>query len=371
VHRTLAYKIKPTKVQADRLVRQLDACRHVYNNALEHRREVYRATGRGVTHYAQAAELSACRKLSGWELLADVHCHPLQDALTRLDRAFQAFFRRYRAGEKAGFPRFQPAQRFNSFTFKQYGCGCELRDGRLKISKVGPVKIHLHRPLQGKPKTATLVRKPDGWYVHIVCDIGEAPTLRDGEAVGIDVGLSSFATLSTGERIANPRYANAARAKVTHAARRVSRRRRGSNRRRKAVHLLAKAKQTEARARRDFHHKTARTLVDRYAHISVEDLRVANMVRNHHLARSISDAGWAQFRSILEAKAEEAGSQVAKVNPRNTSQMCSGCGQIVAKSLGVRWHLCECGTSLDRDHNAALNILRAGQAPRGGDSVVV
>jgi putative transposase len=370
VQRTFAYKLRPTRSQADALQRQLDACRHVYNNALEHRREHYRASGRGVSRYEQEAELAACRKLPGWELLADVHTHPLQDALARLDRSFQAFFRRCKAGEKPGYPRFRAAARFDSFTFKQYGNGVELRDGRLRVSKVGAVRVRQHRPLGGVPKTATIVRKADGWYVHIVCDTGGAPALRTGPTVGIDVGLTSFATLSTGEQIANPRHANAARVKVAYAQRRVSRRKRGSSRRRKAVILLAKAKQTEARARRDFHHKTARVLVDRFAHLSIEDLRVRNMVRNHHLARSISDAGWAQFAGILEAKAEDAGSQVARVSARNTSQACSGCGQIVPKALGVRWHSCECGTSLDRDHNAALNIHRAGQALRGGDLVV-
>lgn len=370
MRRTFVYKLRPTKVQAVALTRQLDACRFVYNCALEHRREVYRASGKGVSRYAQEAELSACRAAD--PDLAAVHCHPLQDALHKLDRAFDAFFRRCKAGEAAvGYPRFRSAARFDSFTFKQYANGCELRDGRLRVSKVGAIRVRQHREMVGTPKTASLVRKVDGWYVHIACEVGDAPVVRDGEAVGVDVGIAQFATLSTGEQIANPRHANRARGKVTHAARRVSRRKRGSNRRRKAVVLLAKAKQSEARARRDFHHKAARALVDRFATIAVEDLRVANMVKNHHLARSISDAGWAQFRSILESKAEEAGSQVIAANPAYTSQMCSGCGLIAAKALSERWHSCGCGASLDRDHNAALNILRAGQALRGGDLVVV
>jgi putative transposase len=370
VRRTFVYKLRPTAVQAAGLQRQLDACRFVYNNALEHRREVYRVTGKGVSRYAQEAELSACRAHD--PDLAAVHCHPLQDALHKLDRAFDAFFRRCKARETAvGYPRFRSAARFDSFTFKEYANGCELRDGRLRVSKVGAIRVRLHRSLVGTPKTATLVRKADGWHVHIVCDIGDPPAIRDGQVVGVDVGLAAFATLSTGERVENPRHADRARARVTHAARRVSRRKRGSNRRRKAVVLLAKAKQTEARARRDFHHKTARNLVDRFAQISIEDLRVRNMVRNHHLARSISDAGWAQFAGILEAKAEEAASQVVKVNPAYTSQMCSGCGEVFAKTLAVRWHRCGCGISLDRDHNAAINISRAGQALRGGAHVRV
>jgi len=186
--RTYVYKLRPSRAQETALVRTLDACRHVYNNALEHRREVYRTTGHGVSKYAQLAELKDVRRLPGWEALRNVHCHPLQDALARLDRSFEGFFRRHRAGERAGFPRFQSAQRYRSFTFKEWGNGVSLDRDRLVLSKVGPVKLRLHRLLAGKPKTATVVRKADGWHVHIVCEVAVEP--RDRSIT--DAGWAQF-----------------------------------------------------------------------------------------------------------------------------------------------------------------------------------
>jgi len=185
-----------------------------------------------------------------------------------------------------------------------------------------------------------------------------------GLETGIDLGLESFATLADGQRIFTPRYYRKAEAYLRRCQRRVARRTKGSHRRRKAVVLLAKAQQHIARQRRDFHHQEARKLIQAYDVIYHEDLRVANMVRNHSLAKSISDAGWSAFLAILAFKAASAGKRVVAVNPAFTSQRCSGpgCGAIVSKGLSVRWHLCpECGASLHRDHNAALNILRLGQ----------
>lgn len=378
--RTYVYKLRPTRAQDAALVRTLDACRHVYNNALEHRREVYRATGRSVTRYAQEAELKDVRRLPGWETLAAVHCHPLQDALARLDRSFAGFFRRHRAGERAGFPRFQPVQRYRSFTFKQWGNGVSLDRDRLMLSKVGTVKLRLHRPPAGTPKTATVVRKADGWHVHIVCEVAVEPPDRTADpAVGIDVGIATFATLSTGEQIANPRHADRHRRRVERAQRRVSRRKRGSHRRRKAVALLAKSKQAEARARRDFHHKASRQIVDAHGRIAVEDLTVRNMVRSARgtieqpgrnvrakagLNRSISDAGWAQFVAMLAYKAESAGTQVVKVDPRHTSQTCAQCGVVDPRSRQTQatFRCGGCGHEANADHNAAINILNRARA---------
>jgi putative transposase len=294
-----------------------------------------------------------------------MHSHVLQDVLARLDKTYQAYFRRLQRGEKAGFPRFKTSNRYHSFTFKEYGNGATLDNGFLLLSKIGRISVHWSRPLEGTPKTVTISREADGWYVAISCaDVPVHPMLATGQETAIDLGLESFATFSDGAMIRNPRCYREAEAYLRRCQRRVARRKKGSHRRRKAVVLLAKAHQHIRQQRRDFHHKEARKLVQQYDMIYHEDLRVANMVRNHHLAKSISDAGWSTFLTILTFKAASAGKRVQAVNPAFTSQRCSGpaCGALVYKGLSTRWHTCpDCGTSLHRDHNAARNILRLGQ----------
>jgi putative transposase len=242
-----------------------------------------------------------------------------------------------------------------------------LDNGFLVLSKIGRIAVRWSRPLEGVPKTVTISREADGWYVCFSC--ADAPVTLlppTGQETGIDLGLEAFATLSNGTRIFHPGWYRKAERALKTAQRRVSRRKKGSARRRKAVALLAKAHQKVRRQRRDFHHKTALTLVREYDTIYHENLQTANMVRNHHLAKSIQDAGWSAFLSILTYKAACAGRRVVAVPPAYTSQICSGCGVVVSKGLSVRWHRCpECGTSLHRDHNAARNIERAGQALRG------
>jgi putative transposase len=213
----------------------------------------------------------------------------------------------------------------------------------------------------------TISREADGWYACISCaEVPTQPLSATGQETGIDLGLEAFATLADGTRIANPRHYRRAEKRLAKAQRRVSRRKKGSKRREQAVRLLAKAHQKVKRQRRDFHHKTARTLVRQFDTIYHEDLRVANMLRNHHLAKSIADAGWSQFLSSLSAKAACAGREVVAVDPAFTSQLCSGCGALVQKGLSVRWHACPvCGLSLHRDHNSAKTIQGRGQRLRG------
>jgi putative transposase len=225
--------------------------------------------------------------------------------------------------------------------------------------------------LVGAPKTVTISQEADGWYACISCaEVPIQPLPLTGRETGIDLGLESFATLADGSQIANPRLFRVAEMALKRAQRRVSRRKKGSQRRRKAVRLLARAHQDVQRARRDFHHKTALALVQQYDAIYHEDLQTANMVQNHHLATSISDAGWGQFLAILAAKAAYAGRRVVAVPPAYTSQMCCGCGVVVHKGLSVRWHRCPvCGTSLHRDHNAALNIMQLGRQSGAGQAL--
>ena len=192
------------------------------------------------------------------------------------------------------------------------------------------------------------------------------PLPPTGQQTGIDLGIEAFATLSNGTRIFSPGWYRTAERALKTAQRRVSRRKKGGNRRKQAVVLLAKAHQKVRRQRQDFHHKTALAIVRQYDTIYYEDLQTANMVKNHHLAKSINDAGWGGFLSILAFKAAYAGKRAIAVPPAYTSQTCSGCGVMVAKGLSVRWHSCpECGTSLHQDHNAAKNIVRLGQSRRG------
>lgn len=368
LRKTFKYKPKPTPEQERQLEGILWQCRRLYNTALEQRITAYQRCGVSLIRYQQEAELKDIR--AEMPEYAAIHSHILQDALARLDKTYQDFYRRVqenKAGTKPGFPRFQGRNRWHSFTYKEYGNGARLDNGFLVLSKIGRIAMRWSRPLEGAPKTVTISREADGWYVCISCaDVPAQPLLLTGQETGIDLGLESFATLADGTMIHNPRCYRKAEQALKTAQRRVSRRKTGSNRRRKAVRLLAKAHQHVKRQRQDFQHKAALALVRQYDTIYHEDLRVANMVRNHHLAKSISDAGWRMFLTILAFKAACAGKQVVAVNPAYTSQACSGCGTVVKKGLSVRWHACpDCGTSLHRDHNAAKNIERLGQSRQG------
>jgi putative transposase len=365
VRKTYKYKLKPGPEQERSLERTLMLCRHVYNAAVGERREAWQKCGVSVSYYQQKAELPGIK--DAMPEYAEVHSQVLQDVVWRVDRAFQAFFRRVKDGETPGYPRFHGKDRYNSLTYPQFGNGATLDNGFLVLSKIGRIGVRWSRPLEGTPKTVTISREADGWYVCFSCaEVPAKPLPATGQETGIDLGIEAFATLSNGARIFHPGWYRQAERALKTAQRRVSRRKKGSHRRRKAVALLAKAHQKVRRQRADFHHKTALALVQTNDTIYHEDLQTANMVKNHHLAKNISDAGWSAFLSILSHKAACAGRRVVAVPPAYTSQMCSGCGGVVQKGLSVRWHSCpDCGTSLHRDHNAARNIERFGQNLRG------
>jgi putative transposase len=366
LRKTFKYKLKPTPEQERELERVLWLCRRLYNTALEQRKTAYERCGVSLSRYGQEAELKDLR--AAMPEYVGIHSHILQDVLARLDKAFQAFFRRIREGQTPGYPRFHGRDRYNSFTYKEFGNGATLDTGFLVLSKIGRMAVRWSRPIEGAPKTVTMSREADGWYVCFSCaDVPIQPLPATGQETGIDLGIEAFAPVSDGTRIFNPGWYRTAERALKTAQRRVSRRKKGSNRRREAVKLLARAHLKVKRQRQDFHHKTALQLVRQNDTIYHEDLQTANMVKNHRLAKSIADAGWSQFLSILAAKAAWAGRRVVAVPPAYTSQMCSGCGVLVAKGVSVRWHSCpDCGTSLHRDHNAARNIERAGLALRGG-----
>jgi len=370
MRKTFKYKLNPTAQQERELGRILGLCRHLYNTALEQRITAWQRRRVSLSHYQQAAELKDIR--AAMPEYAAIHSHVLQDVLARLEKTYQAFFRRMMTGEKAGFPRYQARTRWHSFTYMEYGNGARLDNGFLVLSKVGRIAVRWSHPLEGTPKTVTISKEADGWYVCFSCaDVPVQPLPTTGQETGIDLGIEAFATLSDGTRIFSPGWYRKAERRLKTAQRRVSRRKNGSTRRRKAVTLLARAHQKVRRQREDFHHKVALQLVQTNDMIYHEDLQTANMVRNHHLAKSISDAGWAAFLSILAFKAVCAGKRAVAVPPAYTSQTCSGCGVLVQKGLSVRWHSCPaCGTSLHRDHNAARNIERLGQSRRGGAGVL-
>jgi putative transposase len=368
LRKTFRYKLKPTPEQERELERTLMLCRHVYNAAVSERREAWQKCGVSVSYYQQKAELPDIKEaMPGYR---EVNAQVLQDVILRVDRAFQAFFRRVKDGATPGYPRFHGRDRYNSFTYPQIGDhgGARLDNGFLVLSKIGRIAVRWSRPIEGTPKTVTLSREADGWYVCFSC--ADVPVLllpATGQETGIDLGIEAFATLSDGTRIFSPGWYRKAERALKTAQRRVSRRKKGSARRRKAVALLAKAHQKVRRQRADFHHKTALALIQQNDTIYHEDLQTANMLKNHHLAKSISDAGWSAFLTILSYKAACAGRSVVAVPPAYTSQRCSGCGGLVSKGLSVRWHACpDCRTSLHRDHNAAKNIERLGQSLQGG-----
>jgi len=367
--RVFRYRLFPTRAQDAALQVVLCRLRELYNACLQERRDAWRRQAVSVSAYQQMAELREVRELRSE--FAGIHTHLLQDVITRLDRAYQAFFRRCKAGEKPGFPRFKGRGRYRTFTFKdaknRNGVRIVAGGKRVDLSGIGKVKVKLHRPIVGTVKQVSVTLSGDGhWYVaFICCDVPAESLAATGEDVGIDLGITSFAALSNGEMVDNPRhYERAARALKT-SQREVSRRKRGSNRRRKAVIKLAKRHDRVRRMRLDFHHKVARNIVRRFDSISVENLNIKGLARMR-LAKQVHDAGWGQFTSILANKAESAGREFTKVDPYGTSQECSGCDATVRKNLSVRIHACpKCGLVLDRDINAAKNVQARGHRVRG------
>jgi len=363
--KTFKYRLYPSRTQARLLSQTLETCRRWYNACLEERKTAWETDKRSVGKYAQLRKVKELKDQSAYA--APVHSHILQMVVQDLDKAFTAFFRRVKAGEKPGYPRFKSRDRFHSFGLKEYGNGFRLDGRRLKVSGIGRIPVRWHRPVEGEIKTVRLLYKAGKWYAAFGCEIEAHPLPPTGNEVGVDVGLHHLATLSTGETIENPRWYRVEQARLRILQRRVSRRKLGGSNRRKAIAALQRQHERIANRRGDFLKKMAYGLVARYDRIALEDLQVENMVRNRHLAKTILDAGWSYLSQHLAYKAEEAGRVVHRVTAAYTSKTCSHCGTVFENlSLADRWISCSCGLSLDRDVNAALNILnRAGQARWG------
>jgi putative transposase len=358
--KTFQYRLYPTRKQRRALELYLDECRWLYNHFLEQRKSAWEEQQESIGLYDQLGALPALKRER--PTLTNAHAQVLQNVGVRIDLAFQAFFRRVKHGGKPGYPRFRGRQRYDSFCFPQYGNGCKLEGDQIYLSKIGHVRVVLHRPLEGEPKTVCVRRSSTGkWYVTLACEW--EPTVLDptSEHVGIDVGLASFAAFSTGETIENPRFFRAEEQALANAQRRLSKEAKGTPRRRKRRKVVARVHERTRWRRRNFAHQKSRKIVNRFQVIAVEDLSVNRMVHNHCLAKSISDAAWAEFASMIRVKAEWAGRAFVAVNPAYTSQDCSRCGHRQKMPLADRVYRCPCCLlELDRDLNAALNILRLG-----------
>ncbi len=364
--RTFKYLLRPTPQHAQTLDFLLWQSRLIYNAALEQRIRFYQETGQGISYAAQWMHFRDLRRTNP-ETFGLLNASSLQQLLRRLDKAFQAFFRRVKTGETPGYPRFKGRNRFKSIEYT-YGDGCKLRTNAqgqrsFYIQNVGDVRMCFHRniPDGAAIKHVVIKRVNERWYVCLMLERSDVQVAhaKPERAVGVDVGLYHLLALSDNQVVDPPRCLRESLAKLRVLQRQASRRQKGSQRQRKSFAAVARLHEHIANQRRDYLHKITRFLVQEYAIIAIEDLPLAFMNQNKHLSLSSHDAGLGEFRLLLQYKAEEAGAEVVAVNPAYTSQRCSGCGEMVEKDLSVRVHKCPyCGLVLDRDVNAARNILK-------------
>jgi putative transposase len=367
---TYEHKLYPNAFQAKTLDRWLRICCGVYNRSLEHRIKAYRRRGESVTYNQQQGLLTEQR--ARMDDLRSVPVKFARDALRRVDRGFSAFFRRVKAKQTPGFPRFRSWRRYTSLEYA--AVGNYVGDGAIRVPCLGRIRSRGRAIPAGSQKILRVIKRATGWFAQVVVDDGvplPVPVAVES-SVGVDVGLTAFATLSTGEKIANPRYGLKSQRKLRYAQRRLARCQRHSRNRRKAVDRVRRIHELVAAQRRSFCHQEARKLVNRFHLIAFENLNIVGMVRNHRLARSIMDAAWGMFTNFVTRKAEYAGRHGVGVHAPGTSQECPWCGAIKPKSLSEREHRCNCnpGVVIDRDHASGLVILsRAIGGNRGGTPV--
>jgi putative transposase len=356
--RTFRYPMQLTRKQETTLISWLSLCGELYNAAIQERRDAWKKRGVSVGLYDQFNELTELREADPeW---ASVPHRLARSVLVRVERAYRGFFRRVKCGEKPGYPRFRASSRYRSFGLEGTDVP-RINGSRVRLPKLGFVRFNKYRELRGEVRSVHVRREAGGWSISFVCDLGDAPAkVPVRAAVGIDVGLESLATLSTGEQIENPRFYREAQDVLARRQRVVARKRRGSSSRARARQLVARANEHIRNQRLDYARKVAAFLFSRFDLIAHEDLAIAHMVRGN-LAKSIYDAAWGILIGALTSKAEEAGKWCVPVDPRGTSQRCSGCGSVVPKGLSQREHRCDrCGLVLHRDENAARNVLALG-----------
>ncbi|UWX63307.1 RNA-guided endonuclease InsQ/TnpB family protein [Deinococcus rubellus] len=358
----MKYRLFPNVTQEKALDTTLYLCRQLYNAALEERRGAYKKSGVSVRYYEQKRALT--------EIKADlpeykgIHSQVLQDVIERLDKSFKGFFRRVKAKQTAGYPRFKGRNHYDSFTYPQAGKtgAMPLEDsGKVDLSKIGNVRCTFHRPLEGQVKTATVKREGDKWFIVFACEVEAAPLPATGDVIGIDLGTNpNFLITSDGEFVPAPRHFKKSERKIGLLQRAASKRKRGSRRHKALKRQVAAEHRRVANRRRDFHHKTARTLVNHHDTVFHEDLNIIGLARSR-TAKGVLDAGWASFINILSLKAANAGRRVLGVDPKYTSQDCHQCGHRQKIKIGHAYLCANCGLDMHRDVHAALNILNRGR----------
>lgn len=359
------YRLYPTKAQVSTLNRTFDLCRKVYNNTLALRRDSWDYDCKSVSLFETNKELTRWKQ--EYPELSTVYSQVLQNVQVRVDLAFKAFFQRVKkGGDKAGYPRFKGRGRYDSITYPQaYTTGhkIDLQNQTVMLPKLGKIRVVFHRPVEGAIKTITIRKSCAGkWYVSFAVEQEPEIRVHNGEEMtGIDLGLSSFATFSNGEKIENQRFFRSEEKELARVQRRLSKEEKGTPERARRRLIVAKVHDRISNKRKNFIHQESRKLVDRFKLIAFEDLKIKNMQQNSRLSKSIADVSWGMMVQATQNKAEEAGSKVVLVDPKNTTQLCSRCNQIVRKELSDRVHCCPfCGLTMDRDQNAAINIMRLG-----------
>ena len=356
--KTFQYRIKANQITFQKAEKWLSLCRQLYNDCLNEKIIAYKERKENISQYNQMKKLPQLKKV--FPDFKQVNSQTLQDVIQRLDKAYQGFFRRVKNKEKAGFPRFKGQNRYDSFILKQ--TGWKLNERYLEIKNIGRFKLFLSRPIEGDIKTITIRRTlTNKWFVCFSCDnVPQKLLPKTNKEIGIDVGCESFLTDSNGQKVDNPRFFKNSQDVLKMRQEKLSQKKKGSERRRKARLLVAKIHEKVFNQRKDFHFKIANKLIKEFDKIYIEKLNSFKSFKG--LNKSMRDVAWFKFFNILRFKAEEAGRKVIEVPAKDTSQLCSKCGQIVEKSLSVRIHKCSCGLEIDRDWNAALNILRLGQS---------
>ncbi len=362
------FRLYPNREQENIIARTFGCCRFVFNHYLALRKETYEQTGETLNYYACAKDMTGLKQQEETQWLKEVDATALQSSLRDLDGAYQHFFRRVKKGEKPGYPRFKSKHHHKqSYKSKCVGSNIKVLDGAVQLPKLGKVKCRVSRTVQGRILSATVSRSASGkYYVSLCCRLDqELPVLpQTGNAVGLDVGIKSFAVSSDGSEYPNPKYLQRSEKKLARLQRQLSRKTKGGSNWEKARLQVARLHEHIANQRRDMQHKLSTKIVRQNDVICIEDLAPKNMVQNHKLAKAISDASWGEFRRQLTYKAEWHGKQLVVVDRfYPSSQLCSACGAQWpgTKDLKVRRWVCpKCGAVLDRDTNAAVNILHEG-----------
>ncbi len=371
MRKSFKYRIYPTKLQKNRLNQNIASCRYLYNKTLGVRKDAYERDKSSLSFFDTANMLVKWKKEENGQVFKLVHSQVLQNIQKRVDSAYQWFFRRIKKGEKAGFPRFKGKYRLNSFTYPQSGFKLIQDESLLKLSKIGKVKINLHREIQGQIKTLTILKTSTGkWFAIFSCDGVEAkPLPKTNKEVALDLGIKEYAIMSDKKKIVNPKNIQKAEKKLKFLQSKRDKSPHKSKERRQASLAIRYAFEKLTNKRTDFLHKMSRKLVIHYDEIYIEDLNIKSMMQDHKLGGSASlhkyivDASWGKFVEFLSYKVEETGKKLIKVNPKNTSKTCSKCKKVKKiLTLSDRIFECEnCGLRINRDYNASLNILERGK----------